>query len=164
MDQFRIGGVYRQIDGVVVSLNDWHDGVLGHAKPVDGSFSTGQRRLSDGRRVLFLDMPFHGNDLIPGELHQVNGQWVPVEEHDNGELSRAVAHLVGIKAKRDAERDPNAAMLSRDEAAMRKLIAKPAPAVAAVSPKPSPQGLSFSPDLLRGSDHLVRPEFGSASR
>jgi hypothetical protein len=100
---FRIGGVYRQQDGTVVRLldrtSDFPVGAgIGHARHVDGGeMRSGFRRLSDGVDTI----NFKGGEcnLLPGELHQINGEWVPrgvpVEDKPaKSELPELVKHFL----------------------------------------------------------------------
>lgn len=77
--QFRIGGYYRDKSGDIVQLTpdgrarwmdehgDWdlHGGIF--------CLTTGECSSARGYR-------YCSSDLLPGELHNVNGQWVPVAE------------------------------------------------------------------------------------
>jgi hypothetical protein len=77
---FRVGGHYRNKRGHVVTL-------VAHER--EGDFEALSMREGGGRGVEALHRLSDGVndehycapefDLIPGELHQVDGQWVPVE-------------------------------------------------------------------------------------
>jgi len=77
---FRIGGVYRDGGGELFTLvacagrDDVADSIA-----IGADIRYGLHRLSDGCFACLGDSEskFH---LLPGELHQVDGQWVPVEE------------------------------------------------------------------------------------
>lgn len=116
--QFRIGGVYRQRGGTIVclraidpdnyktgygdkvapsvvraALEKWSNhGPLAHAAYADGVGDDGWRRLSDGRYPDSDDDDYRSH-LLPGELHNVNGQWVPVAE----EAPKTAKSRPGIK-------------------------------------------------------------------
>ncbi len=90
--QFRIGGIYRQRDGVIAELRNPPEGQLervgltgrygwAHEHKSGQVTSSGWRNLTDG-----CDYTISATDrsLIPGELHQVNGQWVSVDNVDAG--------------------------------------------------------------------------------
>ena len=91
---FRIGGVYRDKNGDLYELaplesydefyREYHpnEAIASSFKVADFSSmrcagSSGAHRLSDG---VFLAVDGSDWDLLPGELHQVNGEWLPVEE------------------------------------------------------------------------------------
>lgn len=124
---FRVGGVYRDRSGRVLKITgevgSVSDPFFQRSKAVavsaicaDGSeYETGWRRLEDGK--------YHGNhqsvDLLPGELHQVDGQWVPVEESDSHCVCRdhtapGIVHRVDGPCYHEERVDPNAAMIASD--------------------------------------------------
>lgn len=79
--KFRIGGVYRQKDGAVVELSicSFVHNEPGTAWATDPGYyrcGNGFRRLSDG--VDTVGWRDNCRDLLPGELHQVNGEWLPL--------------------------------------------------------------------------------------
>jgi hypothetical protein len=82
-EQFRIGGVYRNGQGDVVTLrssDDYEDFPVRSyfLDPARNPGGAGHHRLSDGRaKVWFADQSLR-YDLLPGEMHQVDGQWVPI--------------------------------------------------------------------------------------
>ncbi len=84
---FRIGGVYRQRKGDVVRLEAadqyWSTGCEHEAAAYEvagAMFQRGARRLSDGKAYPYETDESAEYDLLPGELHNFNGQWLPVEE------------------------------------------------------------------------------------
>jgi hypothetical protein len=84
--QFRIDGVYRQKGGDLVRL-DWcvtHFGRFAQAVFINRSGTDGERDLATGKYPYAEDDTSHKCHLLPGELHQVNGQWVPVEDSGGG--------------------------------------------------------------------------------
>lgn len=86
---FRIGAVYRQRNGWIVKLCDASE--FSHVidpkttawakRPRGGDFTIGEgfRRLSYGCDTCTVPLSVGDRTLLPGELHQVNGEWVPVE-------------------------------------------------------------------------------------
>lgn len=84
---FRIGGVYRQRNGSIVRLVPYTGALSGHffssehgsAVSVESGKPLGPRGLAGGCVSAYDKGPFAG-DLIPGELHQVDGAWVPITE------------------------------------------------------------------------------------
>jgi hypothetical protein len=94
---FRVGGVYRNQRGDVTRINSvqcaasgffhgFFDGDTAVEVSVlndDGTerWQDGWRRLSDGK-YREADCPIY--NLIPGELELRDGQWVPVEEKEEG--------------------------------------------------------------------------------
>lgn len=76
---FRVGGVYRCIDGAVVRLRYvpfWSEmEVMAQAVDVDDSYERGARRLADGIYP-YTNNENYGGNLLPGELTLVNGEWV----------------------------------------------------------------------------------------
>jgi hypothetical protein len=82
MSEFRIGGVYRNGKGDVVTLR--HTGIYDdfpvtsyYIDPDKNPGGAAHHRLSDGCAKLYSEdqSRYH---LAPGELHQVDGQWVPI--------------------------------------------------------------------------------------
>jgi hypothetical protein len=78
---FRIGGYYRQRDGRVVQvLSDGkYTGINNSFYPrgVALSLASGGYRNIDGKCLSIVGTPIPNYDLLPGELHQINGEWVP---------------------------------------------------------------------------------------
>lgn len=120
---FRIGGIYRNKQGHVVSLVP--------AKEPEGDFvalsmkrggnpsGESHHRLSDGVNECHDDYPEF--DLLPGEVDdQGNRIEEKIEESDLREL---VKHFI---AREQAKSDPNAAMIARDGQAKPAVIAVPA--------------------------------------
>ena len=90
---YRVGGVYRDKHGMLYALAPLASGdefyrkyhpndaiassyKVGHDTGKRYGDSCGAHRLSDGA---FLAVAGSDWDLLPGELHQVSGEWVPVE-------------------------------------------------------------------------------------
>jgi hypothetical protein len=122
---FRIGGVYRDNHGTLVELRPCLIGgfAAAHIVGVDGVdlTSSGLSRLLDGRDRVYLDVDDHKLHLIPGELHQVDGQWVAVEEKRSFALKPVIAPIPeDMVAPDDGWLDDwmsdaaNAAMIARD--------------------------------------------------
>jgi hypothetical protein len=81
MEQFRVGAFYKQTNGVISEvLESCSDGFLyvrtawaPAGKELEGG---GARRASNGR---YSDHDKHSKyTILPGEMHQVSGQWVPI--------------------------------------------------------------------------------------
>jgi hypothetical protein len=116
---FKVGCVYRQKNGEVVQLFDTvfehgpesvREGEA-HARPPisERRCGLGFRRLADGSDPSgFAKGARH---LVPGELHQVNGEWVPVE--DKASLCAELLKLMGTPVEEKAFCDA----LARDAAA-----------------------------------------------
>lgn len=95
---FRVGGVYRQNNGELRRLAAVSEGEVVGMQPLiaklfagtvpvvaqyldaPNEWGDGWRRLSDGKYHADLINDASESHLIPGELHQVDGQWVSVEE------------------------------------------------------------------------------------
>jgi hypothetical protein len=84
---FRAGGVYRQKNGGIAVLHanpktgTCHDGTF-HARSLrDGG--QGFRFIDSGKEWGKSMLP-HNRDLIPGELHQINGEWVAKDDNGGG--------------------------------------------------------------------------------
>lgn len=85
--KFRIGGVYRDMGGRIIRLRDEDSSgspmELGHAWAQvfekRGWSGDGYRTLTTGKDESnwILDSGF-ARHLLPGELHQINGSWVPI--------------------------------------------------------------------------------------
>jgi hypothetical protein len=171
---FKIGSVYRDGKDRVIKLIPYGDSshpdwCIAMAESEGGGFSDnawagdGARRLSDGRYV-----HDHRNDrddiaLIPGELHQVDGAWVPITEqpmsvyfadaveggscygeHDGPDAyaaDEAFRAALARDAAADSEHFANAAMIARDGPAAPKpaVVALPA----APTAHPAINGLTF---------------------
>jgi hypothetical protein len=84
---FRIGGVYREQSGCVVFLEATDCSDIARAVVLEEQGGL-RCRLEDGHRDINggKDVASPGNDfdLIPGELELRDGQWVPVEEKEEG--------------------------------------------------------------------------------
>lgn len=90
--QFKVGSVYRDSLGRpyrLYAVGDAHAGQCEHknaawAKGISKSglseFGQGFRSLIDGRDLADYVHDGGNRDLLPGELHCVNGEWVPVAE------------------------------------------------------------------------------------
>lgn len=80
---FKIGSVYREKSGALVELRKPNESLpwsLDEAAAfrLDGSYEYGSRNLSDG--VCCVCPEVEEYHLIPGELHQVDGAWIPITE------------------------------------------------------------------------------------
>lgn len=101
---FRIGGVYRQRKGDVVRLEAadqyWNTGCEHGAAAYEvagAMFQRGARRRSDGKAYPYETDESSEYDLIPGELHLFNGEWLPVEEKAEQPMAPYFAEAVEAK-------------------------------------------------------------------
>lgn len=158
---FKIGSVYRQKDGKVVLLRE-HPTNEGRAFACihygDGVFSSiidgdGARRLDNGEFIWRSTSDEDRYTLIPGELHQVDGAWVPVEE-------KAVKTCPGCGAAEGCFHDeachflrmhidPNEAMIARDGAP------KPTPTPIPAAPQPTSLPAVNGLTVVAGFDHKL---------
>jgi hypothetical protein len=77
---FRIGGVYRDQGGQVTRLDTPLEDGTADGLMLSGNFTgsrSGPRNLSDGRYPGYASQADSIWHLLPGELHQINGEWVP---------------------------------------------------------------------------------------
>jgi hypothetical protein len=78
---FRIGGYYKQRDGKVVQVlsESKYTGTNGGFYPrgVALTLASGGWRNVNGQCSSIANTPIESLDLLPGELHQINGEWVP---------------------------------------------------------------------------------------
>lgn len=114
---FRVGGCYRNRRGQVAILRAVGGGEFSVLScPADGPRWEGDQgyarnRLSDGWSSCATNS-MHPYNLLPGELHQVDGQWVAVEERSpEQKFDEAVARVRDV-----LEKESNDAMIARDEA------------------------------------------------
>jgi hypothetical protein len=169
---FRVGACYASKGGSVMRV----DSVLKYAHPTSHFFSVerlgGSVFSHDGSRHMdgsYFGDPNDEASLIPGELHLVNGEWLPVEEKaanrltddeleglwDFGFKPQPLADKPTITVKRVARSiDPNAKMIARDGPA------RPAPVVIQEPTKPSAHAAIAGLTQLGAVDH----RFGSAFR
>jgi hypothetical protein len=109
---FRIGGVYRNRGGTIVELQQppkmwgWCPDEAMAVKVTDRT-GYGSRNLSDGICSADSDTCFH---LLPGELHQINGEWVPrgVPVEDKPAKSSAILRAKLYDDGRKLASDPSA--------------------------------------------------------
>lgn len=164
---FRIGGVYRQRDGVLVQLGTFRDSInepgAAWARRVEGfPFGEGFRYLIDGRDT--GDWWQGARDLTPGELTQTDSGWVALGVEEESELPELVKNFI---KRTEGERfiDLDAAHDALDAAMIARDGEKPPASFQAEPPKskalPACVGLSIGVDLLP-STHQVRPAFGTA--
>jgi hypothetical protein len=175
---FRVGGVYRQRNGVLARL-----GPDGLAVYLSDGHKYGPRSLFSGAdlHTHFIGDFAGDRSLIPGELELRDGQWVPVEEKEEAQLDGAElirrwaenerARLQMDRAERLLAASPNEAMVARDcteaaclyaeqrQEAERVRAILSAPVSTALPPL---RALTLSTDLEPAS-HQVRAAFGSAS-
>lgn len=79
--QFKASSVYRDRSGVLVRLESFGGFVSGlYINHPDGHLNAGGFDLATGRYTPQASDPECKWHLLPGELHNVNGQWVPVAE------------------------------------------------------------------------------------
>lgn len=114
---FRIGGAYRQRNGLLVKLVEepnWDSGscraVIAEAAYLHDMYY----QVGTGDGVRWLDTGMYspqeesGSDLLPGELHNVNGEWLPIEQtrpqHEPASCEEAPKTFVKRVRRPDAER------------------------------------------------------------
>jgi hypothetical protein len=183
---FRIGGVYRNDAGVVVRIEEMPVAAqencqrdfkmripFGWARAVEDNDPCGYVSLLCGRTVsaIYDSSPdIDGYDLIPGELHQVDGAWVPIteqpmsvyfadaqEEEDPLDAENVQRYLAahGITAYnvRVQRIDPNAKMIARDGPAA------PKPAVVALPAAPTAHPAIAGLLVVGAVDHRLGSAF-----
>lgn len=120
---FRIGGVYRDRQDTAYQVTAkgerW---MLVSVLEEDGSLGPGMQHFHDGRFHATANKPDSLFHLIPGELTQINGEWVPIADRFsptptldkleaekevlcNGltvEETNATASVMGVDPKKDA--------------------------------------------------------------
>jgi hypothetical protein len=154
---FRVGGVYRtgyeDEEPFQILPESMQDGFYNLRGVNSGYVISGHGwRLADGRWHAELDRPESLMHLIPGELHLVNGEWLPVEES-----KEEAAVFEAFAAVWEASKVPldevfaNAAMIARDGPA------RPAPVVIQEPTKPSAHAAIAGLTQLGAVDH----RFGS---
>jgi hypothetical protein len=159
---FRIGGCYRFARGVVMLSPHPFDGFasaslfLGEQLHGRWSLETGLWSSSLGDRAPSCEWL----DLLPGEVHHVNGEWVPVDDQCDVTQADLDAHLSkslgGVVSGKLHPAD--AKMIERDgpakpaEVLFNGLTVEETEATASVmgivAAKPTPIGLTLSPDLM----------------
>jgi hypothetical protein len=161
---FRVGGVYRtgyeDEEPFQILPESMQDGFYNLRGVNSGYVISGHGwRLADGRWHAELDRPESLMHLIPGELHLVNGEWLPVEE------KAVTVETNGLDAMWEAFRqrhrepravpaiDPNAAMVARDGPS------RPAPVVIQEPTKPSAHAAIAGLTQLGAVDHRLGNRF-----
>lgn len=138
---FRIGGVYRQKNGEVVKCGpcslrpDWCIALLRNGPDGDWDALFGSaRRLTDGKYAHYTGPSYDVLTLIPGELHNVNGEWVPINSPVQDPLPESISDaLMDMIDPRDQR------MIDRDGPT--KVKAAPAPVLVSTA-HPAIAGLS----------------------
>lgn len=158
---FRVGGVYRQRDGAVMlvcsPLPGWEDGSCQVKFAEDYAPYNATVGMSNGLRWLATGGLRNRNetlhDLLPGELHQVDGQWVALEEKKEDSFCMSVGEAASIvKATPEftgAMHFADAEMIARDgqakpQADWNPIYLQPAPKSTA---KPALSALLLCADL-----------------
>jgi hypothetical protein len=178
---FRIGGVYRNQGGAVARLvviadayhhEKWHSAfpahTFGHAIEVSGKGPIAYVSLVNGRSVRYMEGKACVDHLLPGELHCVNGEWVPISDEPgtidaDGFYKEHAAILAEIERADAAQRDtPEPHRPPLDWNAPTPFDAFKGYSVSSGSSDPHAYSGSFgSTDLTRAA-HQVAPMFGSA--
>lgn len=166
--KFRVGGVYRNRNGTLMRVGREVGGGLVKLEFVsgyrEGRETTSSFWLTSGQ---YEKRSHPTADLVPGELHLVDGRWVPVEQEPAMSMTPTLDKLeaeyeacllsepVWVGVDFGHELDPNAAMIARDGPAR----VKPAAVVTeqpASTAHPCPFASFRSPDLCATS-HQVDP-------
>jgi hypothetical protein len=181
---FKIGGVYRNDAGVVVRIEEMSVAAqencqrdfktyipFGWARAVKDNDPCGYVSLLCGRTVSAVydcSPDIDGCDLIPGELHQVDGAWVPITEQpmsvyfaDAQEDKPAEPETLGSILRKAIERGPafqvaadaNAAMIARDG------HTAPKPAVVALPAAPTAHPAIAGLLVVGAVDHRLGSAF-----
>ena len=117
---FRVGGVYRDGDGDLFRIARVLDeeqmiasteSVILSGELMPLGINGGTHYLTTGEWIMRVGQ-VSSMHLLPGELHQVDGEWVAVEEKSpEQKFDEAVARVRDV-----LEKESNAAMIARDEA------------------------------------------------